>query len=149
MNRESIRNPARSLANLEFHHADYKLEEIAREIVASLEKQGVRALNPAVGFPMEVDRLPGKTWVISHKPIAVAAGLGQMGIHRNVIRPRLGNHILLMTILLDAEVTEYDRPINYNPCLECKLCVAACPVGAIGADGQFNFSACYTHNYRE
>jgi hypothetical protein len=28
-------------------------------------------------------------------------------------------------------------------------CLAACPVGAIGADGAFNFSACYTHNYRE
>ncbi|HEV8430749.1 MAG TPA: hypothetical protein VGQ41_22800, partial [Pyrinomonadaceae bacterium] len=27
--------------------------------------------------------------------------------------------------------------------------VAACPVGAIGADGAFNFSSCYTHNYRE
>jgi SCP-2 sterol transfer family len=24
-----------------------------------------------------------------------------------------------------------------------------CPVGAIGSDGAFNFSACYTHNYRE
>ena len=27
--------------------------------------------------------------------------------------------------------------------------MAACPVGAIGADGHFDFSACYTHNYRE
>jgi hypothetical protein len=27
--------------------------------------------------------------------------------------------------------------------------VAACPVGAIEADGAFNFSSCYTHNYRE
>jgi hypothetical protein len=27
--------------------------------------------------------------------------------------------------------------------------VAACPVGAISPDGGFNFSACYTHNYRE
>jgi hypothetical protein len=27
--------------------------------------------------------------------------------------------------------------------------VAACPVGAIGADGHFNASACSTHNYRE
>ena len=33
--------------------------------------------------------------------------------------------------------------------MECRLCVVACPVGAIGADGRFNFSACYTHNYRE
>ena len=44
---------------------------------------------------------------------------------------------------------EYAQPIDYNPCLECKLCVAACPVGAIAPDGHFNFSACYTHNYRE
>jgi Fe-S-cluster-containing hydrogenase component 2 len=98
---------------------------------------------------MEMERFPGKTWVVSHKPIAVAAGLGHMGIHRNVIHPRFGNHLLLMTILLDAEVTIYNHPISYNPCLECKLCVAACPVGAIGSDGHFNFSACYTHNYRE
>jgi ferredoxin len=40
-------------------------------------------------------------------------------------------------------------PIEYNPCLECKLCVAACPVGAIGVDGAFDFAACFTHNYRE
>ena len=50
---------------------------------------------------------------------------------------------------MDAEVTDHDSPLDYNPCLECKLCVAACPVGAIGSDGYFNFSACYTHNYRE
>lgn len=149
MNRENIRSPARSLANLEFHHADRKLEEVARDIVAMLEKRGIRALNPAVGFPMEMERYPGKIWVVSHKPIAVAAGLGHMGLHRNVIHPRFGNHILLITILLDAEVSAYNQPISYNPCLECKLCVAACPVGAIGADGHFNFSACSTHNYRE
>jgi ferredoxin-NADP reductase len=33
--------------------------------------------------------------------------------------------------------------------VECKLCVTACPTGAISADGHFDFSACYTHNYRE
>jgi ferredoxin len=53
------------------------------------------------------------------------------------------------TVLIAAEATAYDQPLSYNPCLECKLCVAACPVGAISPDGNFNFSACYTHNYRE
>jgi Fe-S-cluster-containing hydrogenase component 2 len=81
--------------------------------------------------------------------VAVAAGLGHMGIHRNVIHPKFGNFILLGTVLLDAEVTHASQPLDYNPCLECKLCVVACPVGAIGSDGHFNFSACYTHNYRE
>ncbi len=149
MNREPIRSPARSVANVEFHHAGDHVNEVAHKIVAALESRGVRAINPAMGFPMEMGRFPGKVWVVSHKPVAVAAGLGHMGIHRNVIHPKFGNFVLLGTVLMDAEVTQYDRPIDYNPCLECKLCVSACPVGAIGADGYFNFSSCYTHNYRE
>jgi ferredoxin len=149
MNREPVRSPARSVANLEFHHAGERVNEVSRRIVAALEQLGVRAVNPAMGFPMEMDRFPEKLWVVSHKPVAVAAGLGHMGIHRNVIHPRFGNFILLGTVLLDVEATVYDQPLDYNPCLECKLCVAACPTGAIGADGYFNFSACYTHNYRE
>src|SRR3954463_8582428 len=149
MNREAIRTPARSVANTEFHHAGDEVNDVARSVVRALEERGIRALNPAMGFPMEMDRFPGKAWVVSHKPVAVAAGLGMMGIHRNVIHEKFGNFILLGTILLDAEVSESSRPIDFNPCLECKLCVAACPVGAISPEGDFNFSACYTHNYRE
>ena len=150
MNRENIRTPARSISNLEFHHTTDETNEVARRIVSSLEKIGIGAINGgAAGFPMEADRWGSKMWIISHKPVAVAAGLGQMGIHRNVIHPKLGNFILLGTVLVDATVTEYSHRIAYNPCLECKLCVAACPTGAISPDGQFNFSACYTHNYRE
>ena len=150
MNRENIRTPARSIANLEFHHTTDETNEVARKIVAALERTGVRAVNGgAVGFPMEADRWGAKMWIVSHKPVAVAAGLGRMGIHRNVIHPKFGNFILLGTVLLDAAVSEYSHIVDYNPCLECKLCVAACPTGAIGSDGSFDFSACYTHNYRE
>lgn len=149
MNREAIRSPARSVANLEFHHAGDRVNEVARHIVASLEAGGIRAMNPSMGFPMEMDRFPGKVWIASHKLVATAAGLGMMGIHRNVIHPKFGSFILLGTVLIDRPITRYDRPLNYNPCVECKLCVAACPTGAIASDGHFNFSACYTHNYRE
>ncbi len=149
MNREPIRTPSRSVANLEFHHVGDEVNEIGRKLVRTLEDRGIRALNPAMGFPMEMDKFPGKIWVVSHKPVAVAAGLGKMGIHRNVIHPKFGNFILLGTVLIDSEISEYGQPIDYNPCLECKLCVAACPVGAISPEGDFNFSACYTHNYRE
>src|SRR5919206_3385867 len=149
MNREAIRTPARSVSNTEFHQSGDEVNAIARSVVQTLEDRGIRAMNPAMGFPMEMDRFPGKAWVVAHKPVAVAAGLGMMGIHRNVIHEKFGNFILLGTILLDAEVSATSRPINYNPCLECKLCVAACPVGAISPEGDFNFSACYTHNYRE
>jgi Fe-S-cluster-containing hydrogenase component 2/putative sterol carrier protein len=150
MNRDNVRSPARSVANSEFHHTGDEVNDVARSIVAVLERAGIRALNPPMGFPMEADRwMTERMWVVAHKPVAVAAGLGHMGIHRNVIHPRFGNFILLGTILVGAEVGAYSKELDYNPCLECKLCVAACPVGAIGADGAFNFSSCYTHNYRE
>src|SRR5215212_6465963 len=119
MNREAIRTPARSVANTEFHHSGHEVNEVARNVVRMLEDRGIRAINPAMGFPMEMDKFPGKVWIVSHKPVAVAAGLGMMGIHRNVIHEKFGNFILLGTILLDAEVPESSQPIDYNPCLEC------------------------------
>lgn len=149
MNPDAVRSPVRSWSNLEFHettdHANAAARELARRLVAA----GVPALNPPSGFPMEMQGFPGKVWVVSHKPVAVAAGLGRMGVHRNVIHPRFGNFIILATVLVGAEVAEEGRPLDYNPCLGCKLCVAACPVGAIGADGHFDPAACMTHNYRE
>ncbi len=148
-NREAVRSPARSVGNLEFHQTYDRTNEIARDIVTALERRGVRALNPSVGFPMEMERWPGKIWVVSHKPVAVEAGMGRMGIHRNVIHPRFGNFLLLATLVVDTPVSEYGRPLDYNPCLECKLCVAACPTGAIAKTGEFDFSACASHNYRE
>ncbi len=149
MNRENVRAPLRSIANTEFHASGEDINHVGRAIVETLTQIGIRALNPSVAFPQEMDRFPGKVWVVSYKPVAVAAGLGHIGLHRNVIHPKFGNFISLGAVLIEAEVTDYDHPIDYNPCIDCKLCVVACPVGAIGMDGHFNFSACYTHNYRE
>ena len=149
MHREPLRSTARSAANLEFDASGEQVNHASREIVRHLEERGIGAVNAAMGFPMEMGRFPGKIWMVSHKPVAVAAGLGQMGIHRNVIHPRYGNFILLGTVLMEAQVSEEASPIEYNPCVDCKLCVSACPVGAISPEGSFNFSSCYTHNYRE
>jgi Fe-S-cluster-containing hydrogenase component 2 len=134
---------------MELHRVRDDMDALAAEVVATLERHGIPALNPATSYPMEMDNFPGKTWVVGHKPVAVAAGLGRMGIHRSVIHPVYGSFILLGTIIVGARVSEEGRPIDYNPCLECKLCVAVCPVGAISPEGEFHFSSCYTHNYRE
>ncbi len=149
MNRENVRSPARSVANVEFHRAGDDCDEIASDIAGVLERRGVRAGFPAMAFPMEAQNWPRKMWVVSHKPIAVAAGLGRMGFHRNVIHPKFGNFILLGTVALDFDAAPAATPLDFNPCFECKLCVAACPTGAVAPDGHFDFAACYTHNYRE
>ncbi len=149
MNREPVRRVQRSVANAEFHHVGHDVNEVAHTVVRELEQRGVRAVNPPMAFPMEADNWPNRMWVVSHKPVAVAAGLGMMGIHRNIIHPKFGNFILLGTVLLESTVAEHSVPTAFNPCLECKLCVAACPVGAIKPDGQFDLASCYSHNYHE
>jgi hypothetical protein len=57
MNRENIRTPMRSIANLEFHHTSDEVNDVARRIVRALDAAGIRAINGgAAGFPMEADR---------------------------------------------------------------------------------------------
>src|SRR5262245_51283013 len=122
MNREPIHNPARSVANLEFHHWGERVNDIARHLVAGLEAKGIRAVNPSMGFPMEMVNIgAGKLWLVSHKTVAVAAGLGHIGIHRNVIHPKFGNFILLGTVLVDVRISEYQQPLDYNHCVTCTL----------------------------
>lgn len=145
---ESIRSPKRSVANLEFHRAGHQVDEVGHRIAHALSSRGHPSLNPPMAFPMEMSQFPGRTWIVSHKRVAVAAGLGKVGLHRSVIHPRLGSFVLLGTVLTSLEV-EPSAPLSFNPCVDCKLCVAACPVGAIEPDGEFHFSACYDHNYRE
>jgi epoxyqueuosine reductase QueG len=150
-NRDNLTTPPRSLANSGFHHDGERLTEAAHEIGRELRRIGVRAVVCTVGFPMEVGRLGSADaiWDIAHKTVAVEAGLGHMGINRNVIHPRFGNFVLLDTVVIDAEVDTYDAPLDYNPCADCNLCIAACPVGAISRNDDFDFFACLNHNYRE
>ncbi len=149
MARTNVRSPRRSAANAEFHHRTDETVAVAARLARDLEAEGIGAYYQAPGFPMEMDRFPGRTWVLAFKPLAEAAGLGRMGIHRNVIHPVFGNFVLIGAVVVDRAISAYGKPLDYNPCLSCKLCVAACPVGAIAPDGGFRFTACLTHNYRE
>ncbi|WP_410657707.1 (4Fe-4S)-binding protein [Amycolatopsis sp. lyj-112] len=129
LNRDDVRSPARSVANQEFHRGGEIINEAGHTIVRALQDAGYRAINPSATFPMEMENYPGRIWVVAHKTVAVAAGLGAMGLHRNVIHPKFVNFVLLATLLVGAEVSSHGEALDYNPCLECKLCVAACPIG--------------------
>ncbi len=153
MNPENVRSPLRQQYELEYHHMYREVNHVARRAAARFARDGVRALDCTSSYPMNMEHYPntGLTgmWYVQHKPIAVAAGRGRMGVHHLVVHERFGAMIALSSILIDREVTEYGKPLDYDPCCKCMLCVTSCPVGAINADGYINSMACYTHSYRD
>ena len=72
---------------------------------------GIRGVVPTKSWPMDLNRWPGKIWDISHKILATEAGLGHMGINRIVLHPKYGAFIQLNSILIDAGLDEYSRPL--------------------------------------
>lgn len=148
-NRENMQSPARYVANEEFHHTGDRTSTISREILRRLNRLGIRGVVVNKDWPMAMDRYPGKIWDVSHKIMAVEAGLGHMGINRLVLHPKYGSFVQLESILVNGLMDEYDHPLEENPCIKCNLCAAVCPTGAITKDQPFDFMACLTHSYRD
>lgn len=149
VNREQLRTCAHSLADNEFKHAGAGANDGGRRLAGELRKMGIRALNMPAGYPFEMNRWPAKAWFTCDKVFAVEAGLGRMGYNRLVLHPKHGAAIFLGTILFAGACDRYDRPLEYDPCIECGLCLSVCPVGAVKRTDDFDFMACYSHNYRE
>lgn len=148
LNQIQMQTPAHSLTDVEFKHGWTNANESARAVAGKLRQIGAKALHMPAGFPFETDRWPGAVWLTSDKIFAVEGGLGHMGINRLVLHPQKGAAMILGSVLIDKKFDAYNKPMDYNPCIECGLCLSACPVGAVKKNG-FNFMACYTHNYRE
>jgi len=148
-NRENMQSSARYVANEEFHHTGDRTSSVSREILRRLNQLGIRGVVVNKDWPMAMDRYPGKIWDVSHKIMAVEAGLGHMGMNRLVLHPKYGSCVQLESILVNGVMDEYDHPLEENPCIKCNLCAAVCPTGAITKDQPFDFMACLTHTYRD
>jgi epoxyqueuosine reductase QueG len=149
LNPENARTPARNLTSFDVHLAEDALGLASKAIVMRLRKYGVKGVYLTPVFPQDTSRPRSEALDISHKPVAEEAGLGLMGLNRLVLHPEVGSSVWFTTILINKEIDSYDERVSANPCLHCRLCTAACPVGAISDNGEFDWMACLVHNYRE
>jgi Fe-S-cluster-containing hydrogenase component 2 len=148
LNRHAIRSPLYSISSAEFVAGAHDVKAIIHRTVRDLETRGIRAVGVG-SFPMEFGRPDGSPFVLQLKYLAEAAGLGVMGKNRMVLHPHFGADVYLGAIVLDCTIEPCDQPLGSSPCVDCNLCAATCPTGAIATDGHFDFSGCSTHNYRE
>ena len=74
---------------------------------------------------------------------AVRAGIGFCGKNGLVIVPRLGSWVVLGTLVSDVEI-EPSEPLERD-CGACRLCIDACPTGAIVSEGVLDARLCLSY----
>lgn len=98
------------------------------EVASSLAKF-IRTL----GYPA----IPIGNDTCNNVPIAIDAGLGEVGRHGLLITPRLGPRVRLASVLTDMPMAT-DKPIELGVkqfCETCLKCAEKCPNKAISLDG--------------
>ena len=82
-------------------------------------------------------------------PLAIDAGLGELGRNGLLITPQYGSRVRLCKILTDLPL-EADKPIEFGVkefCKQCKLCAEQCEAGAISMDDEPSFEpTCRSNN---
>jgi epoxyqueuosine reductase QueG len=98
--------------------------EISR--VAIVVASAVREM----GWPA---RAYGESADILHIPLAVSAGLGELGKHGSLISKEFGPNVRLATVLTNMPLA-HDSPVDIGVedlCLGCRRCTIDCPADAI------------------
>jgi epoxyqueuosine reductase len=87
-------------------------------------------------------------WYVDTGPVlersfAFAAGLGWIGKNTLLLNRQFGSFLFLGEILTDAQLI-FDAPVE-NLCRTCKLCLEACPTGALEKAGLLIATQCISY----
>ena len=81
---------------------------------------------------------------VAEKAWAIRAGLGWRGRHSMIINKDLGSFFFLGEIVTTAEFL-YENASSRDRCGECRLCMDACPTGAICDDRTIDARRCISY----
>ena len=117
---------------------NWLLDQTAAKIAIAIQTAGYSAL------PIPASQIvdwEAQTAHLSHKMIAIRAGLGWIGRNNLLVHPQFGSKIRLATILTDMPLRT-DAPLQRD-CGDCRKCIAVCPVSAISdSHREWNKAAC-------
>ncbi|MBY9003425.1 MAG: epoxyqueuosine reductase [Candidatus Lokiarchaeota archaeon] len=109
--------------------------EISVKLSRFLEKNGYRGVIIPAYLPVEMSyKTLGLKGDLNLKLAAVEAGLGSRGISDLLITPNYGPRVRLFGVITDADLKPTLKN-EKNYCTNCKMCIEACPSGAISESG--------------
>lgn len=128
MDREQMAHVPQEPAAVEVMRSYREISRIVVELGKQIRKMGWPAR--AYGNPNSTD--------ILQIPLAVNAGLGELGKHGSMISQEFGSNFRLAAVLTDLPLV-CDEPVDIGVedlCLSCRRCVVDCPPDAIYEEKQ-------------
>ncbi len=110
-------------------------------ITAKLEKM-LDWLKSSV--PGTEGRIVVDTASLLEKAWAVDAGLGWQGRHSIIINKDIGSFFFIGILVLNIDL-DYDLPLNKDYCGNCRICIDACPTGAINDNRTIDTRKCISN----
>jgi len=110
-----------------YRQVNFALDRLALELANLVQGLGAKALPIAASQLVDWQNQRGH---LSHKRVAVAAGLGWLGRNNLLVTPGCGAQVRLVTVLTDLQLAP-NRALAQD-CGSCRACVAVCPAKAIG-----------------
>lgn len=129
------------LPNTDYRIARYALGDDYHAVIREkLERLlgAIQAIEPSVQGRVCVDSAP-----VLERDLALLAGLGWYGKNTCLINTHRGSYFFLGVLLLTLEL-EYDSPAQ-GGCGTCRLCLDACPTGALVEPYQLDARRCISY----
>ena len=109
-----------------YRMTNWLLDQTATKLTVAIQNAGYNAMPIPASHLVDWEK---QTAHLSHKMIALRAGIGWIGRNNLLVHPQYGSTIRLATILTDMPL-ETDKPLEKD-CGTCRKCIEVCPVSAI------------------